>query len=109
MPELLLAAFAVAGLVWCLLCTVRQQHGCGGAEPGWLWRQALADGWSDWIDLHGVSPLADYETVLGTVRSAAHPQAIAVQFAAVARPAGAPDHTRVVFASAVRDMAGRRV
>ncbi|SCX01848.1 hypothetical protein [Mycolicibacterium fluoranthenivorans] len=108
MPEhLLFAVLAIAALAWCLTYAAREQHRDRGTEPTWLWRQALPDGWSNWADLHNVSPTADYETVLATVRRAAQPSAIAVQFATVASTPGAPEHTRVVFTSAVRDLAGR--
>ena len=106
MPELLLAAVTIAALLWCLLCTVRQLH-TDTATVSWLWRQARADGWSEWADLQGMAPTADYDAVLAAVRASADIDAIAVQFASVSRPLGAPDFTRVVFTSAVRDLAVR--
>lgn len=108
--ELTLPLIAVAVLFWCLVCALRQWRTERSAEPTLVWREATAGGWSQWHQLTGVAPSADYATVLAAVRAHAREGATAVQFATVVHPADAPDYTlRVLFMSAVREPGPDRV
>jgi hypothetical protein len=104
MPEeIRLPVIAAALLVWGLVCALSQRRADTSAEPRLVWRQATANGWSDWHDLEGISASAEYSAVLREVRERASDDATAVQFACVAHPAGAPGYTlRVLFMSGVR-------
>jgi hypothetical protein len=101
---LCLPVIAAAVLVWYLACALCQLRSESTPTPTFVWREASQTTWSDWIELEGVSPSADYATVLAAVRGEAHAAAAAVQFASVVRPPDAPDFTlRVLFTSAVRE------
>jgi hypothetical protein len=104
LDDLYLPVIAIVVLSCCLVCALGQLRTDHPHGPTLLWREALDDGWSDWIALEGVSSVADYTAVLAAVREAAHPGAIAVQFAFVVRPCDAPEYTlRVLFLSDVRE------
>ncbi|MGH3642229.1 MAG: hypothetical protein ACRDUX_24730 [Mycobacterium sp.] len=101
---LCLPVIAAAVLLWYLACALCQLRSEAAHTPIFVWREASETTWSDWIELEGVSPSADYATVLTAVRGEAHAYAVAVQFASVVRPPDAPDFTlRVLFTSAVRE------
>jgi hypothetical protein len=106
--ELTLPVIAAAVLLWYLICALRQWRGERPAEPMLVWREATVGGWSEWHQLTAVAPSADYTGVLAAVRAKASPDATAVQFANVVRPADAPDFTlRVLFMSAVWEPSDR--
>lgn len=102
--ELFLFAFAGAGLLWYLLLSLGQLHSERSSAPIVVWRAASDTGWSDWVELAGISASTEYSGLLATVRDQAQSDAIAVQFATVVQPSDAPDHTwTVLFMSAVRE------
>ena len=105
--DLTLPIIAAGVLLWYLVCAVRQwrtERRAIEPEPTVLWREARVGGWSDWYELTDVTPSADYDGVLSTVRANATPGATAVQFATVVQPADAPAYTlRVLFMSEVRE------
>ncbi|MET0451115.1 MAG: hypothetical protein ABW137_04705 [Mycobacterium sp.] len=102
--ELCLPLIAGAALLWYLVCALRQLRTERSERPTFVWREASASGWSEWVELEDVSPTADYADVLSAVRDEAHPGTTAVQFALVVAPVDAPDYTlRVIFMSEVRE------
>jgi hypothetical protein len=104
LDDLYLPVIAIVVLCCCLVCALSQLRSDQSHGPTLLWRQASDDGWSDWTALTGVSSAADYAGVLEAVRDAAGDDAIAVQFAFVVQPPGAPEYTlRVLFISDVRE------
>jgi hypothetical protein len=104
--ELVSAAVVVVALLWALVCSLRQLHAERTTTVEVMWREATADGWSQWRRLAGVSPADDYDTMLTATQDAAHIDATAVQFASMMHPAEAPDYTRrVLFMSTVREPA----
>jgi hypothetical protein len=107
--ELCLSVIVAAVLLWYLVRTLCQMRSERTHSPVFVWREASAAGWSDWMDLDDVSPSTDYAAVLTTVRDRAHDGATAVQFASVVQPSDAPAYTlRVLFMSAVREPAHDR-
>ena len=59
---------AVAALSWCLWLALRQRRDDRSDSPTFVWREASDAGWSEWADLEGVSPSAEYSDVLAAVR-----------------------------------------
>jgi len=110
LDDLYLPMIAIGVLFCGLVCALTQLRTERTDKPRLLWREARPDGWSDWTELEGVSSAADYAAVLSGVRNAAHDDAIAVQFAFVVRPCGAPEYTlRTLFISDVREPGHDRV
>lgn len=104
--DVLLPMIVIVVLFFCMVCALHQLHSERTPWPTLVWREALECGWSDWFDLENVSSSADYSAVLTAAQEAAHSDAIAVQFASVVRPRGAPEYTlRVLFMSDVRETA----
>jgi|KBSSwiStaDraftv2_1062776.scaffolds.fasta_scaffold50889_4 hypothetical protein len=101
MPEeLRLPAIATVLLISGLLCALRQARTGKSTTPTLVWRDATAEGWSEWHSLRDVSMDADHSDVLTAVRTLARDDATAVQFGIVAHPADAPDYTlRVLYMS----------
>ena len=104
--DLVMSAVVVVALLWALACSLRQLHVERSTTVEVMWREATAEGWSQWRRLDGVSPADDYDTMLTATQNAAHTGATAVQFASTVHPAEAPDYTlRVLFMSTVREPA----
>src|SRR6476469_6105441 len=95
---------AAAVLLWYLVCALWQLGSENSPLPIVVWREATEHGWSEWIELDGVSATGGYDVMLAAVRDRADATATAVQFAIVVQPDDAPDYTlRVTFMSSVRE------
>jgi hypothetical protein len=99
-----LPLLAAAVLIWYLVYALRQARSGRADVPAVVWREATADGWTEWADLQDVSADTGYDDLLAAARDSAAPTSTAVQFAVVVNPAGAPEYTlRVLFMSEARE------